>query len=65
MDGIINTESNSQDNVNHRYCVNGDVPEVKQSNNINQSEDNTKKDHEAYRKVDQKNKSNNEDTHHC
>ena len=40
MHRIIHTESNSKDNIYTGDDINGDVPEVKKSNDIGQSDDN-------------------------
>jgi hypothetical protein len=47
MHRIINTESNCKDNVYTGDDVNSDVPEVKKSDDIGQSDDNNGENHEA------------------
>ena len=47
MHWIIHTESNSMDNISTGDDINGDVPEVKKSNDIGQSDDNNSENHEA------------------
>ena len=47
MNRIIHTESNSKDNVNAGDYIDSDVPEVKKSDDIGQSDDNNGENHEA------------------
>ena len=44
MDRIVDTEANSQDDVDSRDDVNGDIPEMEEANNIHQGGSNHGKD---------------------
>ena len=45
MNRVINTEANCQDYVDTTDDVDGDVPEVKEANNVHQGEDHSNEDH--------------------
>ena len=47
MDWIIHTESNSKDDVYTGDDINSDVPEVKKSDDIGQSDGNNGENHKA------------------
>ena len=47
MNRVINTEANCQDYVDTTDDVDGDVPEVKEANNVEESEDDSGEDHQG------------------
>ena len=65
VDRIVNTESDGKNNVDTGDDVDGDVPEMKESNNVSEGEDYNQDDHDAYLDVTEKKKSDNKNTNHC
>ena len=64
VDGIVNAESNGQYNINTGNDINGDVPEVEESNNVCEGKNHNQDDHDTDLEVAKKEKSNNEHTDH-
>ena len=48
---IVNTESNGEDDTDAGYDVDGDAPEVKEANEVNEGEEDGGKDEEAEAKA--------------
>jgi len=62
VDAVVDTETNRDDDVNAGHDVDGDVPEVKVANNVNQSDAHHQHYHEADLYVSQEDESDQEDT---
>ena len=64
MNRVIHTKSDGEDKVDARDDINGDIPEVKKANNIDQSDDDDDENHETDRNISKKYQSDHEDTKH-
>ena len=64
MDWVINTQTNGKNNIDTRDDVDSDIPEVKETNDVDQGEDDCQQDHQAYLKVGKKDENDNEDGSH-
>ena len=62
MDSIVHTESYGQDNIGADKEVNVDIPEMEETNDVNESETDNKEDHEANGNTCQHNKRHKKDT---
>ena len=64
MDKIVDTVHSGKDDKDRRDDIDGDVPEMKESNNISEGEDHNEDDKDADLEVTVKKDSNNEYTYH-
>ena len=64
MNRVIHTKSDGEDKVDARDDINGDIPEVKKANNIDQSDDDDDENHETDRNISKKYQGDQEDTKH-
>ena len=64
VDRIVNTESYGKNNVDTGDDIDGDVPEMKESNNVSEGEDYNQDDHDTYLDVTEKKESHNKNTDH-
>ena len=64
MDRVVNKVYNGKDNTDTGDYIDGDVPEMKKSNNIGEGEDHDEDDQDADLDVTEKKESNKEDTEH-
>ena len=64
MNRVVNTQTNSEHNVDAGDDVNGDAPDMEETNNICESADHNDDDHEADLNVTKKKKGNNKYTDH-
>ena len=65
VDRVVNTESNGKNNIDAGDDVYGDIPEMKESNNVSEGEYHNQDDHNADLDVTEKKKSDNKNTDHC
>ena len=61
MNGVIHTETHSQHDVDTADDVDGDVPEMKEANNVHQGEDHSGEDHQRDPHVWEKDEDDDED----
>ena len=61
MESIIHTEADGDYNIGADNEVNADVPEVKKSNNINQSNSHSTKNHQGEQNIRQHDNGHNKD----
>ena len=61
---VVDTESNSKDNIDTGDDVNCDAPEVEKSNNISEGTKNNENDHDTDLNVAEKKESDNKNTNH-
>ena len=64
MDKVVNTDYNGKDNRDTGDDIDGDIPEMKESNNISESEDHKQDDQDANIDVKEKKESDKDDTGH-
>ena len=62
MDKVVNTDYNGKDNRDTGDDIDGDIPEMKESNNISESEDHKQDDQDTDIDVIEKKKSDKDDT---
>ena len=65
VDRVVNTESDGKNYIDTGDDINGDIPEMKESNNVSECKDHNQDDHNTDLDVAQKKKSDNKNTDHC
>ena len=65
VDRVVNTESDGKNNIDTGDDIDGDVPKMKESNNVSECKDHNQDDHNTDLDVAQKKKSDNKNTDHC
>ena len=64
MDSVVNTEAYGNDYVDTGYDIYCDIPEVEETNDVSESDDDHTQDREADLKVGHEEQSDQEDTDH-
>ena len=63
MNRVVHAQTYGNHNVDTGDDVNGDIPEVEKTNNVNEGDHNNTKNHETDLDIGQENESDDEDTH--
>ena len=65
VDSIVHTEPYGENNIGADKEVNANIPEMEETNDINESETDNEENHEAYGNTCQHNKRHKKDTGQC